>query len=188
MKAVLESISAGYSFRVKIQPTTLGGIQVVQMKDLDHSYQTITANLTQINGAGIKEKYRLKTGDVLFLSKGPHNYAAVFIDTKMPTVATSAFFVLRPDQNKIMPEYLAWYINQEPVQHYLAEHRSGTYTLNVNRAVVENIPMQIPHLSRQNAIVKIARLQKKEANLQNELNAKRKRLISFQLLNYSQET
>lgn len=182
MKLVLKELFLGYSFRSKVENQPQGNLYVVQMKDLQNGYRAIGSDLTKIDGSFLNNKYLLKKGDVLFLAKGAHNYACVYNESFQRAVAASAFFVLRPNRKVVSSDYLAWYINQEPAQRYLQEHKAGTYTLNVNRAVIEELPIEYPSLVMQQSIVQIANLQKRERELMESIGQKRERLVSNQLL------
>ncbi len=187
MNGVCHEIFLGYSFRSKIVDQANGDLYVIQMKDLVDDYSGIGNTLSKIDKESIKSKYLLKNGDVLFLSKGANNYASVYQDSMYPAISSSAFFVLRPKTDLINPFYLAWYINQERVQKYLADHKTGTSTLNVNRSAVENIPLEIPSLEKQRSIMLIANLQKREKDLVSLIQKRRQEIISEQLLTLTEE-
>ena len=98
------------------------------------------------------------------------------------SVASSAFFVLRINQEKANPNYVAWYINQRKVQKYLESQATGTYTTSISRETIENIPVLLPSIEQQNKIAEIASLASKEQNLYTQLIENRSRLIQTQLL------
>lgn len=181
MKKVLKSVFSGYSFRSKVEHDENGDVSVIQMKDLHNEYQEIGSQMLRISGDSIPKKYLLEPGDVLFISKGANNYALVFND-KIKAVAASAFFVLRPNKKIIVPEYLAWFINQKETQRFIEENRAGTYIPNVNKTTVEAIEIKLPTLDEQKIVAKMDFLQKREYLLTIELLAKRKLLISNLLM------
>jgi len=174
---------SGYSFRGKITPAKGGDLRVIQLKDIDNDYTTIGKECIFVHQNQVKDKYYLKEGDILFISKGANNYAIPFYaDDNYPSVASSAFFVVRLDETKATPNYVAWYINQKKVQQYLESQASGTYTTSINRETVENIPILLPSISQQDKIANIAALAIKEQNLYNQLMEVKNRLICTQLL------
>ncbi len=176
-------IFSGYSFRGKITPAKEGNLRVIQLKDVENDYTTIGKKCIFVHQNQVKDKYYLKDGDILFISKGANNYAISFYaDDNYPSVASSAFFVVRLDETKANPYYVAWYINQKKVQQYLESQASGTYTTSINRETVENIPVLLPSISQQDKIANIAALAIKEQNLYNHLMEVKNRLISTQLL------
>lgn len=178
-----QGIFSGYSFRGKIKPEKGGELQVIQLKDIENDHSIIGESCIFVKGDSIKDKYYLKEGDILFSSKGANNYAIVFhAQNNYESVASSAFFVLRLDKDKALPEYVAWYINQSTVQQYLESQAIGTYTTSINRETVENIPIVLPSLSEQAKIAHIATLASKEQNLYLQLMENKKRLLQIQLL------
>lgn len=174
---------SGYSFRGKITPAKQGDLRVIQLKDVENDYTTIGNDCIFVNKNQVKGKYYLKDGDILFISKGANNYAIPFYaDDNYPSVASSAFFIVRLDETKANANFVAWYINQSKVQQYLESQALGTYTTSINRETIENIPILLPPISQQKKIANIAALAAKEQNLYNQLLEEKNRLIRTQLL------
>ena len=88
------------------------------------------------------------------------------------------------DHSKANPKYISWYINQLPVQNYIKQNLTGTYTPTVNRKVVENIPLKLPGLEEQNRIAELGDLAIKEKYLHAQILEQREILINSQLLNF----
>lgn len=176
-------IASGYSFRGKIKGSLNGDLRVVQLKDMENDYSDIGDDCIFVDGSGIKEKYYLEVGDILFISKGANNFATVYdLKDGVATVASSVFYVIKVDASKANPYYVAWYINKKKVQQYFTTHASGTYSLSINKEVVEDIPVILPPLDIQRKIAKVAELAKKEQYIYTTLKEKRNQLIEAQLL------
>lgn len=176
-------IFSGYSFRGKITSSKGGDLRVIQLKDIENDYTQIGNDCIFVNKSQVKDKYYLKDGDLLFTSKGANNYAIPFCaNDNFPSVASSAFFVIRLDEKKANPNYVAWYINQKKVQQYLESQATGTYTTSINRETIENIPILLPSISEQEKIANIAALAAREQNLYHQLIEKKNQLIRTQLL------
>ncbi|MFI1771276.1 restriction endonuclease subunit S [Thalassobellus citreus] len=188
LKTILqgEGISSGYSFRGKIEDDSNGQLKVVQLKDLINDYTAIGEECYKVSAEGIKEKYILKDGDILFISKGQNNNAIAFTShNKQGTyIASSALFVIEVNQTKANPSFIAWYINQSPVQNYIKQNLTGTYTPTVNRKVVENIPIQLPNIEEQSKIAALGVLAIQEKTLHTKILERREVLINNQLLNH----
>ncbi len=181
--AEFSGIFSGYSFRGKITATKEGDLRVIQLKDIENGYTTIGNDCIFVNKSQVNDKYYLKDGDILFISKGSNNYAIPFYaHDSHPSVASSAFFVLRLDKGKAIANFVSWYINQSKVQQYLESLATGTYTTSINRETIENIPILLPSLSRQEKIANIAALSAKEQKLYSRLVETKNRLIRTQLL------
>jgi restriction endonuclease S subunit len=181
LTTLLTGIHAGFSFRGKVKSDPSGDLSVIQMKDLENDYLSIAHGLTKIQSGKINGRY-LKHDDILFLAKGSNNFAIVY-DLGLPkAIAASAFFILRPDHYKIIPAYLAWYINQPSVQQFLKGNMAGTYVPNINKSTLEAIMIALPPKAVQEKIVHIDRLRKKEQALVNQIMEKRALAIRAALL------
>ncbi|UAB82858.1 restriction endonuclease subunit S [Zunongwangia sp. SCSIO 43204] len=186
LKAILneEGLSSGYSFRGKIRQISNGEIRVIQLKDFIDEYAAIGNECYLISADKIKPKYYLENGDILFIAKGTNNYALVFtaIDD-IPTIASSALFVIKVNKEVADPHYVAWYINQNPVQNYLKTNETGTYVTSINKATVVHIPIKLPSLDLQKQIARLAQLHIKEKQLTAKITNLKESLITNQLLN-----
>ncbi|MCH8535638.1 MAG: restriction endonuclease subunit S [Flavobacteriaceae bacterium] len=189
LKSIVEGpgIASGYSFRSKLKNKPNGTLKVIQLKDFVEEYTAIGDECIKIEAEGIKEKFILKEGAILFISKGQNNNAVVFKekDAHFSYIASSALFVINIDQTKANPDYIAWYINQTPVQNYIKQNLTGTYTPTVNRKVVEYIPIQLPSLKEQIKIATLGALALKEKKIRTAILKQRENLINNQLLNYT---
>ena len=186
LKSILSyrGLSSGYSFRGKIKHLHNGGVRVIQLKDFEDSYTSLGDDCYLVDSDKIKNKYYLEAGDVLFTSKGTNNFALVFKEIdNIPTIASSAIFVIKVDRNKANPDFVAWYINQSKVQNYFKTNEAGTYNTSINKTTLEETPIVLPELEVQNNIAKIANLHNQELALSNKVIELKNKLITTQLLN-----
>jgi len=186
LKSILtyQGLSSGYSFRGKIKHVHNGGVRVIQLKDFDDNYTSIGNDCYLIDSDIVKSKYYLKTGDILFTSKGTNNFALVFksIDD-IPTIASSALFVIKVDETLANPNFVAWYINQSKVQNYFKTNEAGTYNTSINKKTLEEAPIALPSIEVQTKIATIADLHSQEKFLGNEIMELQNMLVTSQLLN-----
>ena len=78
----------------------------------------------------------------------------------------------------VIPECLAWFINQSPAQGYLHNlARRGTHMPVVPKSAFENLQVNIPDIKTQEKIVKLNSLAKTEKALLNNIQGKRTLLI-----------
>lgn len=186
LKSILsyQGLSSGYSFRGKIKHIHNGGVRVIQLKDFEDNYTSIGNNCYLIDKDKIKSKYHLELGDILFTAKGTNNFALVFkgIDN-IPTIASSALFVIKVDKNLANPDFIAWYINQSKVQNYFKTNEAGTYNTSINKTTLEETPIALPSLEIQTKIAKIANLHNQELAINNKIIELKNKLTTTQLLN-----
>lgn len=180
---VYRGLSSGYSFRGKIKNIHNGGVRVIQMKDFENEYSTIGDECVFVDSQSIKTKYYLEDGDILFIAKGSNNYAVVYNKMDVPTIASSALFILKVDRDKATPEFVAWYINQQDVQNYFKSNEAGTYATSINRKTLEEVPVKLPSLELQSKIATVASLHLREQLLNRKVSELRDTLITNQLIN-----
>jgi hypothetical protein len=114
------------------------------------------------------DKYRVFPGDVLFVSRGIRNHAVVVESVAENSIASGTLYILRAKQG-VDPVYLAWCINQLPVQAKIAQVRTGAGTPIVQRSDFSNITLPFPDTARQNQIAKLSQLMAREKQLRQQL-------------------
>lgn len=174
-------IQLGYQQRERRHkdPSTRDGTHsLIQIKDIDSTGNLLTENLIQISPASNVDRYLVTKDDVLFLSRGLNN-AAIIIEAPLhKTLAAYYFYILRADPKRILPEYLAWFINQPTAQAYFESAGQGSMVKMVPKSIFEELEVQLPPLKTQKAIAELNALQKKEAAALECLVRSRKRLIN----------
>lgn len=180
--SIILDLFSGFSFRTKVQNDPRGDLHVIQMKNLEHNYSSIKPDLIKVASEKISGKFFLQKGDVLFIAKGSNNYALEYNLELKKAIAASAFFIIRPDQTRVVPSYLAWYINQPPVQQYLKENMAGTYIPNINKGTIKGIMIALPTIEIQQKIVAVDNLRKRENLLMSQIMEKRELGVSAALL------
>lgn len=174
----IADIQLGYQFRKKIEPAADGTNRVIQIRDFDNHILK-SENLSRVHIDKSVEQYLIRKGDVLFLSRGHNNWAVPIVDDLAATVAVSHFFVIRLKQHNVLPEYLAWYINQTPAQEYLYNiARRGTHMPLIPLSAFKGLAIEIPDITTQKKIVELSNLMGKEKKLLTELQEKRALLIN----------
>lgn len=169
-------IRAGYPFREKIEPVVEGTHWVVQIKDIGTDHRVKKEGLFGIKMPPSADSYLLKPGDVLFQSRGSRNFGAPIVDLPSNTIASGHLFVIRPRRN-IMPEYLAWYINQPAAQAHIKAHQRGSYVPLIPKDALNELEVAIPPIEVQQIIVQLERLRVREEELQRAICERRAELI-----------
>lgn len=175
----IADIQLGYQFRKKIEPDDDGTNWVIQIRDFDENHILQKEALARVSIEPSADKYLVKKGDVLFLSRGYRNWAAPIVDHLEVTVAASHFFVVRPKHDDVLSEYLAWYINQTIAQEYLHNiARRGTHMPLIPLSAFVGLKVDLPDIETQAKIVELSRLMEKEKQLLSVLLEKRAHLIN----------
>jgi hypothetical protein len=150
----IATIRAGHPFRGKIEEDLDGNARVIQMKDVDAERGVNWDGLLVTDLPGKKQPDWLKSGDLLFAARGNRNFAVQLDEIPFNTVLSPHFFHLTVKREaNVLPGFLAWQINQEPIQQYLQKSSHGSMVQAIGRQELENMQLAIPPLEKQHAIV-----------------------------------
>ena len=180
MKTKLEGIveiRLGFQFRGKVVPAPQEGIDVIQIKDINGRLEVDVHDLTAVQ-VEKPERYLVEPGDVLFLSRGHRMFGTVVPELRREAVASGYFFILRPKSDKVLPRYLAWFLNEPGFQRWLQPLIRGSHMPIISRSDFAELPVIVPDLQTQQRIVQLNDLMLTEAQLMDQLKEKRAELIS----------
>jgi restriction endonuclease S subunit len=117
------------------------------------------------------------------VARGPKNFATL-VDNELPdTVAANYFLVLRVEPERVLPAYLAWYLNCQPARAYFQTHQRGTSVAIVTKAVLGEMELPVPPIEIQRKIVRVNELLRAECRLVEERQALRASVVETALLN-----
>jgi len=170
-------VRPGYSAKSAIVHDPAGSLQVITAPHLTRgeSYRYDEGHKFLITPPRFSNKYLVAPGDILFMSRGANNYAVPIAEIPHPAIAPLTFFILKPKTN-VVPGYLAWCLNQEPIKVRLNEIRTGAGTPMIPRREFEEITIPLPPLAAQQHIATLAELQAKEKKLLEQLVEETERL------------
>ena len=155
------------------KPTGIGELIYLQSRHFDEYGQMQSVLHPDLITEGISEKHLLKDGDVLFAAKGTKNFAVVFESHNKPSVASTSFFVIRPTDKKVLPQYLAWFLNNHTTQTLLKSQAIGTSIPSISKQVLENLEITVPGMETQKAILQVIKLRNKEKLLRQKIETLR---------------
>lgn len=163
----IAQIRAGFPFRGKIP----GGKQhfVVQMKNLSLDKDILWQECDKTHIEKENTDW-LEEGDILLSAKGVRNYAVLVQNVeKQKAVASPHLFVIRVKPYQVLPAFLVWLLNQRVVQKYFEQNAEGSGMKNIRRSILENTPVIIPSLQKQQMIVALAHNLKQQRKLLEKL-------------------
>lgn len=173
----IAEIQIGYQSRGGIKPDPDGTHRIIQMKDFDDNNKLNVNNLYKIKPRRKPDNYLVSKGDILFAPRGRYNYAAEIQTPLANTIAASSFYILRVESKNILPGYLAWLINQNPVQRRLKKMARGTFIPMIPKYRLADIKIQIPDIETQNRIVALIELSEKEHSLTMAVIERKNKLV-----------
>jgi len=148
------TIHAGYPFRGRIIENSDGCVRAVQMKQVERANGISWNNLTLTELPGRAPSRWLEPGDIVFAARGLANYAVVADKPPAHTVLSPHFFQIRLCESaEILPEFLAWQLNQSPAQKYFAKSAEGSAVTGVRKSLLESLEIICPPLIEQEKLL-----------------------------------
>lgn len=177
------NVRMGYPFRSRLEHDPHGAVAVLQMKDIDERGSLNLGGATRLNLPDAGSHHQLKSGDLIFRSRGRTNSVALIAAEPEPAVLAAPMLLIRPFE--VLPAYLAWYINLPAVQATLAAQAEGTSVRMISKAALEALEVPVPNLRKQQLIVEASELAKAEQALLEQIARERKRLVDGVLMRYA---
>jgi len=174
----IADISTGFSFRSKIKHDPNGDTKVIQMGDVDKYQGILVEKLRSISEFDPRSKrYFVDGGDIVMVSKGYNMNAFVVPDKLGKTVTVNSFLVLKPAIDRILPDYLAWFLNSKRTQHFFREMAAGTNIPNLSIKALETLDVFLPSMEYQLLFSNLEKLKKREIYLHQMLAEKKEQII-----------
>jgi hypothetical protein len=172
------SVSTAYPFRQKVESEQGGDVALIQIRDVDNARGALgMSGIMLRNDSGKYDRYFLKEGDLLFQTRGSR-YPVVVVGGGVRGIAASGLHVIRPAHQRVLPEYLAWWLNHPVSQGKLAKDVArGTYIPFVSKKDLEAFLVPTPVIDVQLQIVAIDRLRRRERDLCQQLGALTQQLV-----------
>jgi len=163
-------ILPGYALKVRMEHEPEGTHQIILGKHLSGGspYRYNTEHELRITPKGPVDKYRVSAGDVLFVSRGSQNHAVKVESVPDTAVASATFYILRTHDG-IDAGYLAWCLNQAPVQAQIGQVRTGAGTPIVQRRIFADITIPVPSLDKQRQLAALGDLMAQEQQIRQQL-------------------
>lgn len=177
--ADLSDIHSGYTARGRLDPLPEGGVPALQLRDVGTNGEEPGPDFQRYDLGELSDRYFVRGGEVVFRSRGEPNAAAAIPDPLPEPVAVIVpLVIVRPDRRRVLPEYLAWAINQPDAQRRLGAEAQGTSLRMIPMAALEDLEIAVPDLQTQKRIVELDALARQEGRLLRQLAARRETLVS----------
>lgn len=188
MKVKLKNIATvqmGYSFRSRLDVIGGGETAVIQMKDLLDDNTVDCRNLVKIDMEAVKDHHLAKKGDLIFRSRGLLNTSAILLDDPGKAVVAAPLLRIRiTSPDRILPEYLNWYISQRDAQVFFNSSAKGTLQKMISKQAIEELEISLPSLAKQKAVLDMVSLATSEQSLLRKIAEKREQYISSIIMKY----
>ena len=181
----LAEVQMGYPFRSRIEHDPRGTVAVIQMKDIDDANMVLAEQAIKVSLPRGKGHHMLKTGDLLFRSRGRSNGAALVRDEIGEAVLSAPMLLIRP--HEVLPEYLCWYLNAPTTQAQLASLAEGTSVRMISAEALKTLDVPLPPPVTQQRIAQAAALAGEEQALLSRIAALRQTLSNHLLMKLAHE-
>lgn len=174
----------GYPFRSRLEHDPQGDVAVIQMKDIDDANLLHPDEAIRVALPKRKTHHLLRTGDLLFRSRGRSNGAAQVQDNVGLAVLSAPMLLIRP--HGVLPAYLCWYINAPATQAQLATMAEGTSVRMISAEALKTLEVPLPSPATQERIAHAANLAEQEQTLLARITTLRQRLNTHLLMKLAQ--
>ena len=189
-KAELKTIAriqAGYQASVRIKESASGTHRLIQSKNFDSFHQLRSKNLITFSPKRKPDSSTVRKGDILFQARGKVHFSYYIEENLKDTLATGSLYIIRIKSKSLIPEYLAWWLNQPEAQSYFQSQSCGSLMSFISKNTLSSLQVQIPPLSVQKKVVKIVTLAKHEQFLLDRFSSLRSRLVKAACIKAIQE-
>ena len=167
------SLQMGMTVRGRLDASEHGTL-VLQLRDIDPSGVIGWNTVARIQAEDARDRYLVGAGDIVFRSRGERTTAAVISPhNEEAALVVAPLMILRPNTRLVSANYLAWTINQAPVQRQFDEEAQGTNLRMVSKTTLEKATIAVPDRETQQRILEIDALAERERALSQQLTAKR---------------
>jgi type I restriction enzyme S subunit len=150
LKEIISKIQYGYtaSANLKINGPKFLRITDIQEGKVDwHNVPSCEIEKEQVN------KYKLEKGDIVFARTGATTGKSFLID-KCPLAIFASYLIrVKPNHNKVLPEYLYLFFQSEAYWNQIADNLSGSAQPNCNATKLSNLQLRLPPLEEQKRII-----------------------------------
>ena len=175
----LVQIQLGYQFRSKPEGDEHGSVKLIQVKDILPDRSGILSDKAlRFEPDRDPTKQLLQEGDVLFMGKGSAPFVCTVRGLTGSTVAGGMFFILRPDTQRVLPDYLAWVLNDKrTLEKLMIACGTGVAMPVIRRKELEKVQVSLPPLELQKKISELLKMKAQEQDLMKEL-AEQKEILT----------
>jgi hypothetical protein len=160
----IANISSGYHFRGAVRDYPRGPLPVLQVGDFDDDLRFDQSKVQRIEPNFDPNPQTLRNSDVLFLARG-HRHWAVTANGAAGMVVPGYFYILRPDESRVLPHYLSWWLNHPRIRTRIDGLQRGSNIPFVPLTEFRSLPIPVPPLAVQHRLVAVSDLAEREREL-----------------------
>ena len=168
---------ATIQFGYYAQPSSKGTIPYVQAKNFDdvgHNMQNYDCYLEEDSKTAAN---LLQDGDILFAAKGFRFFATLYNKQIGKAVASSIFFIIRPDTERIIPGYLLSVLNLPKNLLHFQQSGAGSNIPSIRKSELADFTFNLIPKKEQQMIVALQELYLKDMAISKHLINEKQKLF-----------
>ena len=174
----IANIQVGYQSRGRIEEDLDGNYTIIRSQDFDGAGNLILSEGMRFSPKIDPQKYLVDAGDILVQARGQNHFAFLIEGEINNTVASNSFYIVRiKEHNKVIPVYLAWWLNLTTVQAYFQQVRGVSTIPFISKADLQNTGIYIPPLETQKNISQLMQIWQREQKLNQQLIEKKEMIV-----------
>lgn len=135
-------IRSGRTFKNGIVEHAVPTHKVIQLRDVDSGF----IDWDRLVGVNIETNREIKTlehGQILVIAKGPAKSAVLLSNPPFKNAVTTQHFLILTVKNpeNLLPNFLTFYLNSEPVQQWLNGNSGGSYQSSLSLTNLSKLPL-----------------------------------------------
>ena len=146
------------------------------MSDLGDDNLVNLKNCMQIDLVRLNPDQFVERGDLIFRSRGQTTTAALLDNETENTIVAAPLFRIRPRLDKVVPEFLHWWINQPFSQKHFRSRSMGTMLKMVRMRDLEELEVTYPSLEQQQKIIEFLSLSMEEQRILEEIKYRKSKI------------
>lgn len=136
--------------------TEVSGIPVIMPANIGHrTIDSVEIKKIKETDARRLKKYRVEEGDIVYARRGNIGSHAFIKTDQRGWLCGTGCLLARVKNDRILPEYISFYLLQKNVTNWILRHAVGTTMANLNTTILSKLPVIIPPLSEQKTIASI---------------------------------
>lgn len=151
------------------QPSIKGSIMYLQAKHFNEFGQLIGNNDTFLEEDDKTNNNLLEDGDVLFVGKGFRCFATEYKKEFGRAIASSIFFIIKPDTYKILPSYLVTVLNLPQNLLHFQQSGAGSSIPSIRKSELADFTFNLIPIEEQHKVVALQELYLKDIELTQNL-------------------
>ncbi len=132
------------------------GVPVIMPKDL------VNGHISEKSAARVStshvdrlSRHKIESGDILYSRRGDVGRCALATEMERGWLCGTGCLRVTIDRSKAIPEFIFYQLQKAETIGWVEKHAVGSTMLNLNTAILGNIPIDLPQIEEQRAIVSI---------------------------------